>query len=226
MDKIETAFAGMGDSGAHADIAETHIACLSCDTLIDISGLAHGERAKCPVCGDLLTEYRDDGVSRVVAFSVAAVILLAMACAYPFLSFKSAGLESVTTLPGTVIALYDYGMADLAFLVGSFIIAVPLLVLLLLLLLCTPLVTQRRAPWMIPVGRIVFALQHWCMVDVFLIGVIVSLVKIAAMATVVLGISFFAYAGFAICFTMAMASLDRLQFWLLVERLMRDQARG
>ncbi len=57
------------------------------------------------------------------------------------------------------------------------------------------------------------------MVEVFIIGVIVSLVKIAAMATVVLGISFWAYAGFSICFTLAIYNLDRYQCWERIEQL-------
>jgi paraquat-inducible protein A len=57
------------------------------------------------------------------------------------------------------------------------------------------------------------------MVEVFLIGVIVSLVKIAAMATVVLGISFWAYVAFTICFTLALSNLDRYQCWHLIEQL-------
>jgi paraquat-inducible protein A len=60
------------------------------------------------------------------------------------------------------------------------------------------------------------------MVEVFIIGVIVSLVKIAAMATVELGISFWAYAGFAICFTLAISSLDRYQCWERIEALQRQ----
>ncbi len=57
------------------------------------------------------------------------------------------------------------------------------------------------------------------MVEVFTIGVIVSLVKIAAMATVVLGISFWAYVAFSILFTFAVASLDRFQCWEMIEKL-------
>jgi paraquat-inducible protein A len=44
-------------------------------------------------------------------------------------------------------------------------------------------------------------------------------VKIAAMATVVIGISFWAYAAFTICFTLAVSSLDRYQCWERIEAL-------
>ena len=57
------------------------------------------------------------------------------------------------------------------------------------------------------------------MVEVFIIAVIVALVKIAAMATVVIGISFWAYAAFTVCFTLAVSNLDRYQCWERIEAL-------
>jgi paraquat-inducible protein A len=60
-------------------------------------------------------------------------------------------------------------------------------------------------------------LSPWSMVEVFVIGVLVSLVKIAAMATVILGVSFWAYVGFAVCFTATLSNLDRLQMWREIE---------
>ena len=62
-------------------------------------------------------------------------------------------------------------------------------------------------------------MNSWSMVEVFVIGVIVSLVKIGAMATVVLGIAFWAYAAFALCFTAALTNLDRVQLWERIEEL-------
>jgi paraquat-inducible protein A len=56
------------------------------------------------------------------------------------------------------------------------------------------------------------------MVEVFIIGVIVSLVKIGHMAHVILGASFWSYVGFAICFTAALSGLDRLSVWREIER--------
>jgi len=37
------------------------------------------------------------------------------------------------------------------------------------------------------------------------------------LAAVVIGISFYAYVAFAICFTAALANLDRLQLWREIE---------
>jgi paraquat-inducible protein A len=67
------------------------------------------------------------------------------------------------------------------------------------------------------VGKLTFKLNDWAMVEVFVIGAIVSLVKIAHLATVVLGVSFWAYIVFAICLTAALSGLDRMQVWRAIE---------
>ena len=70
-----------------------------------------------------------------------------------------------------------------------------------------------------PVGRFIFGVSAWSMVEVFVIGVIVSLVKLASMASVVLGISFWAYALFALSLTATLSSLDRAFVWDAIERV-------
>ena len=195
------------------------IACHGCDLLVDVSGLEDGDVARCPRCRCFLTRRRDDMFERLLAFSTSALILLVLANSYSFLSFSASGLESVITLAQTPGTLWQYGMHTVATLVAAFIIVIPAVVLLLMLILCIPLRQGRYHPWLVPVARGIFLAQNWAMVEVFIIGVIVSLVKIAAMATVVLGISFWAYTAFAICFTLAIANLDRYQCWERIEEL-------
>ncbi len=195
------------------------VACPSCDVLFDVSGLRHGEKARCSRCGGFLTQVSDDAFERVQSFALAGLICLVLGCAFPFLSFESSGLENTMTLPQTVEQLYSQGRPDLALLVAGFIIVIPAAVLVLLLVLSSCVIRQRFYPWMIPGTRLVFHMQNWAMVEVFFIGVLVSLVKIAHMATVVIGISFWGYGAFALCFIAAVSNLDRLQYWNQIERL-------
>ena len=198
---------------------KTLIACFGCDLLVDVGGLRDGERAKCPRCGHFLTRLQHDAVSHVAAYSCAALVFLVIACSFPFLSFATAGMESVMTLPQTALELYTQGMPAISVVVAAFIMVIPAAVLVLLLLLCLPLLLGYPAWWLITAARWVFTLHSWAMVEVFIIGVIVSLVKIASMATVSLGISFWAYVAFSLCFTLALATLDRYQVWQRIEAL-------
>jgi len=141
---------------------------------------------------------RNDVFDRIVAFAATGLIFLALSLFYPFLSFSSSGLESVMTLPQTPGALWHYDMPEIAIVVAAFIIVIPAIVLVMILSLCIPLRQRRHTPLLAPLARGIFILQNWAMVEVFIIGVIVALTKIAAMATVVIGFSFWAYAAFAI----------------------------
>lgn len=199
------------------------IACPGCDLMVNVDGLRHGESASCPRCGNVLTRYRADASSRTLAYTVAALILLIIANSFSFLSFSASGLENQMTLGQTPGTLLEYGMPSAAFVVGAFIIFIPAGVLVMMLGLCGALMQQRYYPWLGSLAKGIFLAQNWAMVEVFIIGVIVALVKIAAMATVYLGVSFWAYVAFAICFTLAVASLDRYQCWEQIEALENAQ---
>lgn len=197
--------------------AAERTACLECDLLVSVGELHGGERAACPRCGHLLTARKTDSLTRALAYALAACVLLAVANAFPFMALKAKGLEQVMTLPRTAIELYRDGYATLAVLVLGPIVAVPALILATLVALLVPLRRGQPATWLVPAGRFLFVLSPWSMVEVFVVGVLVSLVKIAAMATVVMGISFWAYLGFAVCFTASLSNLDRLEMWRKIE---------
>jgi paraquat-inducible protein A len=194
------------------------LACLECDLLVSLGELRPGERAACPRCGHLISARAPEGLRRATAFALAASVLLVMANVFPFLSLEASGLENVMTLPRAAVELYRQGYGAMAALVLGVILLAPALMIAALVALAVPLVNGRGAPWLVPAGRLLFWLSPWSMVEVFVIGVIVSLIKISHLAHVELGISFWSYVAFALCFTFAMASLDRLEVWSEIER--------
>jgi paraquat-inducible protein A len=198
--------------------APQRFACIECDLLISVGELRPGDRALCPRCDHLLTARTQDALSRALALAVAAGVMLVMANSYPFLSLKASGLESVMTLPRAALEIYHGGYGEMAALVLGVIVVIPALVIAILIALLLALLRERGGEWMVPAARALFWLTAWSMVEVFVIGVIVSLVKIGHMATVVLGISFWSYIAFSICFIAAMSGLDRVHVWEEIER--------
>jgi paraquat-inducible protein A len=204
------------ESAASTSLKEA-VACVECDLLVDLVELRGDERAACPRCRHLITVRPRDGLTRSLAFALAACTLLLLANAFPFIALEAKGLEQVMTLPGSALELYRDGHATLAVLVLGPIVGVPLLMLGALVAVLVPLRRRHAAGWLVPCGRFLSALEPWSMVEVFVIGVLVSLVKIGAMASVVLGLSFWAYVAFAICFTASLSNLDRLEMWRKIE---------
>jgi paraquat-inducible protein A len=59
------------------------------------------------------------------------------------------------------------------------------------------------------------------MLEVFLLGALVSLLKLGKLATLTLGISFWAYVGLIICLTAALSSIDYRELWTRLEHAER-----
>jgi len=197
--------------------APERTACIQCDLPLSVRALGNGERARCPRCRHTIAAGSERRFDSALAFAVAATVFLILANAYPFLRMQSSGLESVMTLPGTALELHRQGYLLLAVIVLSAIVVIPTAMLLAIFSLALPLRSGRRQPWLVGAGRFLFAMSPWAMVEVFIIGVIVSLVKIGSLATVILGTSFWSYVGFAICFTAALSYLDRFSVWREIE---------
>ena len=172
-----------------ASLTET-VACVECDLLVYLIELSGGDRAACPRCGHLITVCSRDGLTRSLAYALSACVLLLVANAFPFLAVEAKGLEKVMTLPGTALELYRDGHATLAVVVLGPIAGVPLLMLGTMVAVLVPLRRRRATRWLVSCGRLLSVLEPWSMVEVFVIGVLVSLVKIGAMASVVIGLSF------------------------------------
>ena len=197
--------------------SQTHTACEECDLLVAVPDIRAGERAECPRCGHLLTSRPKHGFEYALSFALAACVFFAISLSFPFLSFSSSGLENVMTLPEVSLAIYRRHDAGLAVIVFVSIIAMPVALLGAIIALTLPLVTGWRAFWLRPVAKVMFRLSDWAMVEVFMVGVIVSLVKIAKLATVTLDLSFWGYIAFVICLTAALSGLDRMQVWNAIE---------
>ena len=195
------------------------VGCPECDLLLSRPMLTPGQRAICPRCGFVLTVCYADPTNRALSFAISALVFLAIAISFPFLTINNAGVESSTTLLQTMWHLADYGADTVALLIFALVILIPATMLAATILLAIMLLKGRFPDWMLPVTRSLFHFNAWAMVEVFSIAVIVSVVKIASMARVELGWSFWAYLAFSALFLLAFSSLDRLTVWSSVDRL-------
>lgn len=189
------------------------IACHCCDLIQEVTELQPGFKAHCSRCGHLLTAKTEHALDKAAAFAASALLFLLLSLPFPFMAFQSQGREQEISLLQSAYDLFDLGFPFLALILSLFILLIPALMLSAYLAVLLPLKTGRCYPWMYTITRGLFTLHPWGMAEVFLIGVLVSLVKIAGMADLVIGMSFWAYVLFSICLTATITSMDKLQLW-------------
>jgi len=197
---------------------DQHTACHHCDQLIHLPHLQEGQEAHCPRCGHLVAALRFNAMNKALACGASALLFLLLANLFPFLSFRAQGREQVMTLGQSSIELLTQGHPVLALLITIFILLIPAVMLTVLLYLLIPLRQRRYPRYGYLLCRYLYLLKPWSMVEVFLIGVLVSLIKIASMADVILGISFWAYILFSLLLTAALSSVDRHHLWFWLEQ--------
>ncbi len=161
----------------------------------------------------MLHRDRPDSLSRTLALTVAGIVLFIVANGFPFLSFAMQGKETQTTLMTGVIDLYLAGNWLIAAVVFFTSVLAPGLQLALLLTVLIPLAMERMPPWLPRLFRFVRTLTPWGMMDVFMLGILVSVVKLSEMATIVPGASLFAFAALILILAAAQAALDPDLVW-------------
>lgn len=199
------------------------IACHECDLLVRLPTLTYTHRLSCPRCQHSLGLTGERHLERALPLGICAVLLLTLSLMFPFLAFERAGVSNQMSLLQTGIALVQDGSLLLGALVLLFIVLAPCLLVGCILLIACSLHLQRQLPGVKAAARLMYRLTSWNMVEVFIIGVFVSLVKIAGMAHVALGISLWSYLALAIVLTAAAGSLERISLW---RRLAQLEARA
>lgn len=193
-------------------------ACLHCDLLQEVPPLAEGEVARCSRCGWLILKNRPRSFERPLALLLTAAILFAIFQSFPLLTFKKAGLEQTAHIATGIGELARQGMVPLAALVAATLIVVPALYLLSLLYVLVPAALNRRTPGMFALFRWVRVLAPWQMVEIFLLGVLVSLTKVSKMAQIETGVALYALGAFLFVTAAATSALDPQEIWRLWRR--------
>lgn len=198
--------------------SERVISCERCGLNTAIPLLEANQSACCSRCGHKLTSFKHNWVDKVLALGLSSLALLALSLFFNFLSFSTNGLHASISLTTEIETLVQQNHIALAGVVLFVCILLPTAVLLLLCL------------WMVSIklgiGRhatksqidICFNFIVWCMPEVFMVGVLVSMVKITDMADVTFGPGFYFYAGFMMLYVLTLMYLDRFQLELLIAK--------
>ncbi len=198
------------------------VACPHCDALNRSVEPPPGGRLRCGRCGAVLMTNRPGALDRTLATAFASVILMVAAVLFPFLELSTFGIKRNASVLDAALAYSSGPMIPLALAVGLLIVVIPLIRALALTYVILPLRLGRPpAPGATGAFRLAGALKPWSMAEIFIIGVVVALVKVAGMASVTLGPAFWALAFIVLLVVLEGASLCEWSIWRTLERTRR-----
>ncbi|WP_455378656.1 paraquat-inducible protein A [Petrachloros mirabilis] len=195
------------------------IACHECDLLQRRVKLPPGAMARCRRCGAVMYRDSPNGPERALAYTIAALLLFLIANAYPIVGLEVSGNRQMASLYDTVQTLWNDGREDVAALVGFTTMVTPAVQIGLMLYLLVPLRFNRLTSGTVPVLRFLGHVHPWSMMEVFLLGILVSLVKLEHLAHVETGTALWAFGALIPVLIVAGKAFNTDEIWQKVTDL-------
>lgn len=189
------------------------IACPECGQLHRYRPIAPGKTAVCTHCGAVLYSNRARMFESALALTVAGLILFGMTNLFPLIGLRAQGVEQELHLFGASVAFWKQEYQILAMLLVLNIIVFPLFELLSLLVVTLTVRFRWESTLATFLYRWMRELKPWGMLEVFMLGVLVAVVKLGDMATLIVGVSFWSFAGLIVTMAAATAILDPFTVW-------------
>jgi len=151
-------------------------------------------------------------------------MLFVIANVFPIFAIEIQGSHSEINLLGAVRSLWDQQMQSISLLVFLTTILIPALELIMMIYLLLPLKFR-----LIPAGythflRTMQIVQPWGMVEVFMLGVLVSLVKLTSSFKVIPGVALWSFGCLTLLLAAASSSFSARDVWARLDRKPGEEA--
>ena len=202
------------------------VACPDCDLLLkdakEREGVAPGRKSSCPRCGSVLYSPRKNSVERTLALSLTGLILFFPAMLLPVMTLDAMGLEMATNLVHGIFVLFGSGFHAVAILVLLTGVAVPFIKLLVLFVVSLSIQFKSTSTLPILFFRLYQFLDEWGMLEIYMLGILVSIVKLKDLAQLSYGMGLFCFTALLIITVCTAISLDEHRYWSLLDKAGRN----
>ena len=193
------------------------MACHECDLVHQLGEIPPGGAARCSRCGASLYRPKRDSINRTLALTMAGVILFLVANTHPFLGFRIGAQVRETILATGIYQLYQQDMKTIATLVLFTVVLVPAIHLLCMLYILVPLQLNLVPRHLARVFRLYMFLKPWGMMEIFMLGILVSIVKLIKMATIIPGVALYAFLALIFVLAAMAVTLDDHLIWKQID---------
>ncbi|MGB3210663.1 MAG: paraquat-inducible protein A [Desulforhopalus sp.] len=194
------------------------LACPDCDVLLSRTDAPAGHSIICPRCGKTISRRTSDSIIKVLALSIAGLLLYLPAILLPLMTMKSFGFSDSANIIASVINFYRSGYYFVSFMVLLSAVVFPLALLTSVFLISVHLSLQRYPSWLAPVFRTYLHLEEWAMVEVYLLGIMVTVIKMNKSTEIYYQTGLFCFTGLVLLTLAIATAIDHDEFWQAIEQ--------
>jgi paraquat-inducible protein A len=170
-----------------------YIVCEDCDVVYRERAVDRNDVLRCRRCGATLARGHGLSLDGQLALTLGALAVFLIGSLSPIVTLEFKGNHVEATLLQATRLTWQSGAQLVAVLSIATAFVFPLLVIALRLWVLVPLMLRRPVPQFALAMRVLRWMLRWSMVEVFMLGVLIAVVRSAGVTHLVLGAGIFAY---------------------------------
>ncbi|MDX1681031.1 MAG: paraquat-inducible protein A [Akkermansiaceae bacterium] len=193
--------------------------CASCGKVAELE-----THRRCPRCGHRLYLRKPNSIANTLALSAAAAALYIPSHILPILSITELGVTQHKTIIAGMIAFWKSQSYPIALVIFCASILIPFLKIGALLWVCAAATGHARTqPGSLSrVYWLTELLGRWSMIDIFVVGILVSVVQLGNYTTIVPGPGALAFAAVVVLTMLAAMAFDPRLMWDYIDKTEGD----
>lgn len=199
------------------DPQETITACPDCDLLLPSPQIPEGYSGACPRCGKTLRKKTADSIVKALALSITGLLLYLPSILLPLMTFESFGFSDSANILESIVNFYlnEYYFVSLMVLLSAVIF--PFLLLSFIMVISLQLKRRRYPPYLARLFRLYLHLEEWAMVEVYLLGIMITIIKMVDASEISYHAGIFCFTGLVLITLAISTVIDKHLFWQLIE---------
>lgn len=138
----------------------------------------------CPRC-DTVVRSHVHSLQYSLAMAISALIVFLPAITLPILTFKLGEMQQESTMLSALYYFYEGGYSEISALVFFTTILAPFVQIILSINMYASLIKRRRPKYMKLCYKTLHHLRTWVMLDVYVVAILVTIVKLSATAELI-----------------------------------------
>ncbi len=195
--------------------ADTFLACRNCDLLLPKVQIERGKNLICPRCGTVVYKQYNNTLTRSFYISLGGLILFFPAVSLPLMTFNVFGMKESGNILQTIQTFMEKEYLLVALTMFFSIVLFPLVKFTSLAFVSFCLLKEKRPRFLRKIFKLCDYFEEWAMMEIFLLGIMVTIIKMYHSAEISFGIGFYCLIGLVIL--TLLRCTNREEFWRHIE---------
>ena len=188
-------------------------ACPDCDLLIERIKLADHQQAHCPRCNSLLYQGKTDSVNKTLVVSASGLLMVFPAYFLPVMNMGALGINNSSSVLASIPPMMTSSLWIAGVGLLLFAVLFPVLILGISFWISLHIRLRLYPGYLKRLQRIFQKLVRWGMPEGYVLGILVSLVKLLDDFTVTIDSGMISFTLMMICSLLVTTTVSRQNFW-------------